>query len=237
MSIYIGDCSFAEVEGRQYAIDPWSLDNVTVFIEGRRDHLATYMATMKRKRNIPLDGFPGLFLMNYDITDGRSMAKAAVHYAGVYTNEIPEPVFTPGYRTQSVTLPFILTAGGDASAITSTFEYIAPFTRVMYAVKENSLTPQYRGYVKLAKGALQIVSRSGAAGALAIFKGKYLNTQTANQISPQLTYTANCYNAVAESVTPTFDIEPVGQWYRITEMNEVRLIPLDLVNAGYSEQI
>lgn len=235
-NIYVGDCSYAEIEGAILGVNPWGMDTLTRFIEGRVDHLSTYLATLKRSRLTEDNIYKGMWLHDYSIEEGRVFAKATLQFAGVYTDAIPEPVFTPGNRVQSVTLPFAFL--DQSSGVSATFDYIAPFTTVEYAVKAKPLLPKYRGYVQCAPDSLQIVSRSGAAGALSIFRGKHLNSQTASQITSSLSTQENCYNAVAESFTPSFEPKQLaGPWWVVREQNEVRLIPLDLYNSGFTAQI
>lgn len=230
--VYIGDCSFTEVADRQYEIDPWNMDTVTINVEGRVDQLPLYLSTLLRRRDVQLAGLPGLYMISYAVTAGRTMARAQVRFTGIYTNDIPDPVLSAGYRTQTVTLSNL-----QAESIQATFEYISPYTRIMYAVKDKPLVQKYRGAVAFSADALQVVSRTGAAGNLKIFGGRYLNTQAKRDLSLPLTGAADSYNAVAESVTNQFDVEHVGQWYRVTENNEIRLQPLDLWNAGFSAQL
>lgn len=235
-NVYVGDCSYAETADSVLSIDPWGMDSLTRFIEGRVDQLPQYLSTLKRKRDIQDSEYKGLYLWNYRVTSGRAFAKAEINFAGVFTNEIPEPVFTPGYRAQSVSLPYAF--ADSSSGITATFEYIAPFTQVQYAVKDKPLVQKYRGYVQCSKDSLQIVGRTGAFGDIAIWKGRFLNTQTAAQLSGALDGTGNAYNAVAESITTQFTPQQVGgPWWRVTENNEVRLQPLDLFNGGFFAQL
>jgi len=228
--------AFQETVGSVLNVDPWGLDTLTRRINGRSDQGPAYIATLARKRTVTDSVYKTLYMVDYSITMDGAIWDATLTFKGVINSTLqPDPIIEKGYRVQNITLPFF---GSEATGINATFSLTVPYTRYMYALQEEPTAPRFRGRVKVTKDSLQIVGRAGAAGNLVIFAGKFLNTGVPGVISGgAISSSINSYNAVAESVTTQFDARQVGQWWEVTENNEVVIQPLDLAQAGYTAQL
>lgn len=235
-AIYLGKMAFQETTGSVLNVDPWGFDTLTRKVNGRSDQGVAYIATMKRSRTIRDSTYPTLFLVDYSVSMDGAVWNVTLTYKGIINSTTKtENVPHGGYRVQEITLPYF---GNETTGINATFGYVAPFNRIMYILPEKPKAPLYRGQVEVTKDSLQIVSRTGARGDLVIFAGRFLNTGVPGIINGnQIANRATSYNAVAESITTQFDYEPVGQWWAVTENNEIRLQPLDLQNSGYLVQL
>jgi hypothetical protein len=241
-TVFIGDCTYKEVAGAELDVDPWGMDRLVRHIEGRVDQLPTYLATLKRRRDIKDSIYPDLVMVNYHIAMGRATAKADLYFGGILggsgANGIPEPVPKFGMHRESVTIPFIGDVLGQTNGISATFEYEAPTATYLYSTREKPTALKYRGKLDVTKETLQIISRTGAAGAWIIFRGRTFKSPGASKIGGLIINgTANAYNMVAQVFTDSWDYEQVGQWWQCREVNVAVLQPLDLANAGFVYQI
>jgi hypothetical protein len=233
---FLGDMAFQETVGSVLNVDPWGMDTLTRRVNGKSTAGVAYIATLARKRTIRDSEYTTLYLVDYSVTMNGAIYDATLTYKGIINSTVTtEPVIESGYRVQQITLPFF---GSEATGITATFTIAVPWSRFRYVTPSKPSTPLYRGQVQVTKDALQIMGRSGAAGNLVIFAGKFLNSGIPGIVSGNdLANELNAYNAVAESITTQFERVPVGQWYQVTENNEVVIQPLDLAQAGYTAQL
>jgi hypothetical protein len=235
-AIFLGNMAFEETTGSVINVDAWGFDTITRKVNGKSTAGVAYIATLARKRTIRDIDYPNLFLVDYSASLDGAVWNVTLTYKGILGSSVPtEPVVESGYRVQQITLPFF---GSEATGINATFELTVPWSRFEYYCPTKPSQPLYRGQVQVTKDSLQIMGRSGAAGNLVIFAGKFLNTGVPGVVAGStIAENLNSYNAVAESFTTQFDRVPVGQWWRVTENNEVVIQPLDLAQAGYTAQL
>lgn len=235
-AIFLGDMAFQETVGSVLSVDPWAADTLTRKVNGKSTAGVAYLATLARSRTIRDATYTHMYLTDYSAAFNGAIWEVTLIYKGIYNGQNQtDPVRDKGTRVQSITLPFF---GSEATGINATFQLVVPWTRFVYFTPTEPKAPRYRGQVSVTKDSLQIVGRSGAAGNLVIYAGKYLNTGVPNVVSGNsISSTLNAYNAVAESVTTQFEAKPYGQWWEVVENNEVVIQPLDLAQAGYTAQL
>lgn len=236
--IFLGDMAFQETVGSTLNVDPWGMDTLTRKVDGKSPAGVSYIATLARKRNVYDSTYTSLYMVDYSVAMLGPIWEVTITFKGIINSIVQtEPVFESGTRRQQVTVPFIFDEAGVTSGVQAVFTYLAPFSRVQYVTPEEPTAPRYRGRVHVTKDSLSIVGRSGAAGDYAIFAGRYLNTSVPNiQAGGNVLGNLHCYNMVANSFS-SMEWKPVGQWWMVTEENEVLIQSLDLANAGFSVEL
>lgn len=237
-AIFLGDMAFQETVGSTLNVDPWGMDTLTRKVNGKSTAGVAYIATLARKRDVRDSEYQTLFMTEYSAAFNGAIWEVTITYKGIINSTVQtEPVFESGTRRQQVSVPFVLDELGQTSGIQAVFTYLAPYSRVMYVLPEEPTSPRYRGRVHVTKDSLSIVDRQGAGGNYAIFAGRFLNTSVPNIVSGNnVLGNLRCYNMVANSFSQ-MEWKPVGQWWEVTEQNEVLLQSLDLANAGYTVEL
>lgn len=129
---YVGNCEWDLSDYAQLAVDAWGFDVISQEYGGRSDKIDTFAALWSHDRTI---AHPTYRWATYDkITFAPSpvISKATVTYKGVIGGTLPDPVIKTGMRRQSVTCEYTATTIGTATGVTATFEYYAPFKRVVW---------------------------------------------------------------------------------------------------------
>lgn len=252
--IYVGDPSFVETENSgRMTIDPWGMDSLTREFMGGRGELESFLdsvgqggiqvvysqnpiagvtAILDRSRSIADANFPQMFAKDIQIDIDRSWAKITIQYRGVNNGRLPPPVVKFGYRVQSVTLPF----GTDDSGISATFNFNATYATYTYVTRKQPRAAIFKSKLEYLRDSIQIVSRSGAGGQVAFYRGPSLTNKSGNTQNIPATGKPGHYNAVVE-VVGTIDAQPDGQWWNCVETNELIITPLSLSNYGWVYQL
>lgn len=229
---YVDDCDFREVTGASLTVDPWGLDVLVRRRRGRADELADEIALYKSKRTIRDRVYKDLVLTEYNATHEGAFATVDLTFKGVFDGRTREPNIKDGTRAASVQLNRMSAVIGTLSGQTMTANYYAPYLSAMYVRKEKPLLPQFRNRIDFRGEAMELFGHTGFVSNVSYFKGRVLAGTAARGRTTALTGIASAYNAVIEIYTPQFERKQVGEWWEVTETNEVRIVPLEGYNLA-----
>ncbi len=238
---YKGTTDWVIVEPPAVSRNLYGSDVVNVRIGGPSTTLAATLATFKKGRTATANqylsakgfSYPWATLTDLSTTPGRAFSYINLTYKGVANSMLPEPVGKGGVRRHTVTIPYIGDTLGESTGAVATFDYLAPYTQWYYLTRGR---PEYarerRSYVT--RDSLKILNRSGSPGSLVLFRGKSIES---SEIFAGETLTSQgqlqCYNGLVEGVVSDLSFQEIGNnIWECSQTNEVRIVPLDIVNAG-----
>ncbi len=252
-NVYVGDVDFQETEGSGgMSVDPWGFDTIQREYEGGNSALASFLTGLvgsftvqsqsgpvfiDRTRLIQDTDYPALYLTEYSVEPGRAYSKVKTTSKGVFNGKAPQPVIEYGTKSQQVTLPFIGDEAGVTNGINASFVYTAPYATIRYIAKLRPTGPLFKSKLSTGSNTVQITARTGAAGGIQFFRGRTITNALGTVSSANIVGALQAYNAVIEIISESWDVKPLGQWWQVTEQNQVILTPLDLANSGWIYQL
>lgn len=238
---YKGTTDWVITEPPAVSRNLYGSDVVSVKIGGPSTTLAATLATFKKGRTATANqyltavgfNYPWATLTDISTTPGRAFSFINLTYKGVANSMLPQPFAKGGTRLQSVTIPYIGDTLGESTGAVATFEYQAPYTTWHYVTRGR---PEYAQEKRLyvTRDSIKIINRSGSPGSLVLFKGKSIES---SEIFAGETLTSQgqiqCYNGLVEGIVSSLDFAEVGNnLWECSQTNEVRIVPLDIVNSG-----
>lgn len=214
---------YEEQPGAVLTTDPYGIDYITRRYCGRLDKYERELDKYKRRRDFPDPFHAGLFAIDWTMDLDSPFPQLVVKFAGIRGGVPPEPTEKGGIRAQTVQLKY---SGASlvSTSESATFRYKAPYVTFKYALRERPKAAKYRDRIHWSADALELKQMSGD-------DSRSLNWLQGGSLGGAISKTppggkSNSYNGIIEIWTPQLDYDQVGQWWQITETNEVQLLPL-----------
>lgn len=236
---FVGTTAFTEQPGAQLTVDAWGMDTLVRKYKGSRTLLPAFLATYAKSRAKVDSEYTWLSHQSHSADIDRAYATVSVQFKGIQgsTNSggigLP-PVRDTVLKTQEVQLQYIGDTLGQSTGAVANITYVAPSTTIRYVRRGRPKKQSFKGDLELTEEAISIVARNGFPGSIQLFAGATWKRELKDSGSrPSLTPVGaiQAYNGVIEVITTQFSFTPAGLWYECVEVNEARVVPLDLANG------
>jgi len=236
---YVGTNTFALQPGSQLTVDAWGMDTLVRKYKGKTSLLAAFLATYAKNRAKVDSEYNWLSHQSHSVDIDRAYATVSVQFKGIQGSTNSSGIGLPPVRetvlkTQEVQLQYIGDVLGTSTGAVANITYVAPSTTIRYVRRGRPKKQSFKGDLELTEEAISIVARNGFPGSIQLFAGATWRRELKDSGSrPSLVPvgTVQSYNGVIEVITTQFSFTPAGLWYQCVEVNEARIVPLDLANG------
>lgn len=238
---YVGQQNWILVQPPQVTRNLFGTDVVSVRLGGKTTTLPQTLSLFSKGRNFAANSyltakgfnFPWAYLTDISVQSDKAFSYIELTYKGIASTTLPDPKPEAGVRLQSVSLPYVGDIIGETTGAVATFDYHAPYTKWTYVTRGMPRNPKVRR-ILITKSSLNVLNRSGSPGTLKLFRGKSVTRSVFNGEAFGGLGSLNAYNGLVEGIYASFDYNEIGNnLWECTQVNEVRIVPLDLVNSGF----
>jgi hypothetical protein len=218
-NVYVGNCEIEPNGQSSGHVDPYGMDRFSRTYEGRSDKLQAFLKQWPKGK--PDIEFRQLKLIDSAISDNGRFVQVTHNFAGLKDGNLRDPVVSSSLRTQTVTLESF------EGTTTADFEYKAPVTTYRYVATKEPEQPRFEGKIRLEKMSWQMRKQNGGLD-IPIWQ-----VHKISEFGGNVTYSdtrAGYFNYARDIMQSDFRVDPVGEYWEVTEQNEGMIIAVQRNN-------